>query len=231
MLKPRLWYTLYKLAELGAYGGTARVSTTELAKLIGSSQQTASRHLIELERRGLIERQVSFRGERVKITDRGMDRLTQVYQGLKSIIEGPPPAITLEGTVFTGLGEGAYYMTQRGYVRQFVKKLGFNPYPGTLNLRLTSPSNFRVKRDLGAHPGITIEGFEDERRTFGPVKCYPAVINGEVEGATIIIARTSYDDSVLEVIAPVRLRDALGLKEGDIVQVEVFTNIKGTINS
>lgn len=226
MLKPKLWYTIYKLAEIGAYGGTAAVSTTELAVLIGSSQQTASRHLIELERRGLIERHVSVRGMRIRITARGMEELTQVYQALRSIIDGALPAITLMGKVFTGLGEGAYYMSQRGYVRQFVKRLGFDPYPGTLNLRLTSPTNFLVKRDLGAYPGITIEGFEDGRRTFGPVRCYPALINGEVKGAAVIIARTSYDDSVLELIAPVRLREALGLKEGDMVQVEVFTNVK-----
>jgi hypothetical protein len=36
-----------------------------------------------------------------------------------------PPSITLEGTVFTGLGEGAYYISKEHYRKQFIEKLGF----------------------------------------------------------------------------------------------------------
>ena len=55
-LKPSLLITLYKLIEVGAYPDEVIFTTTELAKLLKGSQQTASRHLIELERRGLIRR-------------------------------------------------------------------------------------------------------------------------------------------------------------------------------
>lgn len=222
-MKPTLWYTLYKLSELGAYNRAVKVSTTDLAQKLEFSQQTASRHIIELEKMDYITRLPSFQGMEVKITDKGIEELGKVYSKLKAIFEGPPSAIVLEGKVFSGLGEGAYYVSRKGYRHQFLRKLGFDPYPGTLNLKLT-PSEIRIKKELEAFPPITIEGFESGRRTFGQVKCYPATINDKVEGALIIIKRTHYDDSILELIAPVCLRESLGLKEGSRVQVKVFTS-------
>ena len=43
----------------------------------------------------------------------------------------------------------------------------------------------------------------------------------EGRGAIVLIDRTHYTPSILEVVAPVRLRDELGLKDGDTVIVEV----------
>jgi riboflavin kinase len=44
-------------------------------------------------------------------------------------------------------------------------------------------------------------------------------VNGEVEGALIVADRTGYDLSVMEVIAPVSLRERFGLEDGDVVRV------------
>ncbi|MCK5403013.1 winged helix-turn-helix transcriptional regulator, partial [Candidatus Bathyarchaeota archaeon] len=62
MIKPILWYTLYKLAEFKSLKKDAKLSTVRLAVLLGMSQQTASRHLSELEKNGFILKQSSFRG-------------------------------------------------------------------------------------------------------------------------------------------------------------------------
>ncbi len=222
-MKPRLWYTLYKLAEHSPSNETVMVSTTELAKRMRVSQQTASRQLIELEREGFIERYTTSRGEQIKVTQRGIEELRAVYLGLKPIIEGIPSMMAFEGTLFSGMGEGAYYVSHRGYARQFVKKLGFKPYPGTLNLRLNSQKDIRLRKELGAYPAIIVEGFEDDARTFGPVRCYRALVDDAVEGAVILIDRTSYGETVVEVIAPVNLRELLRLRDGDRVRVKVFT--------
>lgn len=69
--------------------------------------------------------------------------------------------------------------------------------------------------------GIKIEGFRDGLRTYGSLKCFPALIE-DVRGAVLIIERTHYDSSVIEVIAPVRLRDVLHIEDGDVVTVKVF---------
>jgi riboflavin kinase len=223
MPKPVLWFTLYSLAEMGAYGRGINISTTSLAEKLELSQQSASRHLIELEHLGLIERQITARGELVRITQKGVEELRRVYLGLKTILEAPTPSfLAFEGEVFSGLGEGAYYISLRGYRRQIVKKLGFDPYPGTLNLKLTSKIDFQTRKELDIRPGIILEGFENETRSYGPAKCFKALINNAVEGAVITALRTHYDESVLEVIAPVYLRTRLNLKDGDKVQLKVF---------
>ena len=222
----RLWkrfYVLYKLAEMGAGSRTVKVSTEYLAEKLGASQQTASRYLIQLEKTGWIKRDVTLEGCLVKITNSGMAELKKLYSSLRLIMEAEyPPSVTLEGVLFTGLGEGAYYVTRDGYRRQFIEKLGFDPYPGTLNLKLTTEYDMKTQSELEAYPGIEIEGFKDESRTFGSVRCYPAIINNKVKGAVLCALRSHYNSSVLEVIAPAFLRSRLKLKDGNKVKVEVL---------
>ena len=214
---------LLKLAEMGAYRRIAKISTEFLAEKIGISQQTASRYVIELERKGWIQRTITPEGSLIKIDDQGVRELQKLYSSLKVVLETPyPPSVTLEGTVFTGLGEGAYYITKEIYKKQFIEKLGFEPYPGTLNLKLSTDYDIKTRMELEAYPAVEIKGFKNEDRTFGLVKCYPAIIGNKVKGALITALRSHYDVSVLEIIAPVCLRKALCLKDGNKVKVEVY---------
>jgi riboflavin kinase len=218
-------YMLLKLAEMGAYRRIAKISTEYLAEKLGISQQTASRYLIELERKGWIQRNITPEGSLIKIDEQGVRELLKLYSSLKVIIETAyPPSVTLEGSVFTGLGEGAYYIAKEHYRKQFTEKLGFEPYPGTLNLKLTSDYDIKTRMELDAYPAIEVAGFKNEDRTFGLVKCYPAIIDNKVKGALITALRSHYDVSVLEIIAPVCLRKQLNLKDGVKVKVEVFTS-------
>ena len=133
------FFTLYKLAEMGARSRTIKVSTEYLAEKMGVSQQTASRNLIELDKKVWIKRTITPEGCLIKITETGVAELKKLYSNLRLIMEAAyPPSVTLEGVLFTGLGEGAYYVTRDKYRKQFMEKLGFDPYPGTLNLKLTS---------------------------------------------------------------------------------------------
>jgi len=214
--------TLLKLAEIGAHKRTAKISTEYLAEKLEISQQTASRYLIDLERSGWIQRTVTPEGSLIKISAKGMDELHKLYANLRFLIETAyPPSVTLEGTVFTGLGEGAYYITKEHYKQQFIEKLGFTPFPGTLNLKLTTEYDLKSRNELDAYPAIEIKGFKNEDRTFGVVKCYPAIIGNKIKGALIFALRSHYDTSVLEVIAPVCIRKHLKLKDGYKVKVEV----------
>jgi len=215
---------LLKLAEMGAYRRVAKVSTEYLAKKLGLSQQTASRYLIELERNGWIQRNITSEGSLIKIEESGSRELQKLYSELKLLMEKSyPPSVTLEGKVFTGLGEGAYYVTKEYYMQQIVEKLGFEPYPGTLNVKLSSDYDIKARMELDAYPAIEIKGFKNEDRTFGFVKCYPAIIGGTLKGALITALRSHYDASVLEIIAPVCLRKQLGLKDGNKVKVDIYT--------
>lgn len=217
-------FTLIKLAEMGAHRRTAKISTEYLASKLGASQQTASRCMIELTNKGWIERTITPEGCLIKITDAGVKELQKLYSNLRFLMEATyPPSITLEGIVFTGLGEGAYYISKEQYRKQFIEKLGFDPYPGTLNIKLATDYDLKTRSELEAYPAIEVEGFRNQDRTYGPVKCYPAIIENKVKGAIISALRTHYDASVVELIAPFYLRKHLALKDGHKVKVEVLT--------
>jgi riboflavin kinase len=217
-------FVLLKLAEMGAHRRTAKISTEYLAQKLGISQQTASRYLIELDNQGWIKRTITPEGCLLRITNAGLKELKTLYSTLRFLMEADyPPSITLEGTVFTGLGEGAYYISKEPYRKQFIEKLGFDPYPGTLNLKLTTDYDIKARNELEAYPAVEVGGFKSEDRTFGPVKCYPVIIDNKVKGALISALRSHYDVSVLEIIAPLHLRKHLDLKDGHKAKVEVLT--------
>lgn len=217
-------FALYKLAEMGASRRTVKVSTEYFALKMVLSQQTASRYLIQLDKKGWIKRTITPEGCLVRVTDTGQRELKQLYSNLRLIFEAAySPSITLEGTLFSGLGEGAYYVSKDGYRKQFMEKLGFDPYPGTLNLKLTSEYDVKTRTELEAFPAVELQGFDNENRSFGGVKCYPALINNKVKGAILTAMRTHYDSSVIEIVAPVYLRGNLKLKDGQKVKVEVLT--------
>lgn len=220
----KVFFTLFKLAEMGANRRTVKVSTEYLAEKLGLSQQTASRHLIQLEKKGWITRIITPEGCLIKTTDSGNTELRKLYSSLQAVFEAAYPiSVTLEGVLFTGLGEGAYYITRDSYRKQFIEKIGFDPYPGTLNLKLATDYDRKTRDELESYPAIEIQGFTNETRTFGPVKCYPAIINNKIKGAVVTAIRSHYDSSVMEVIAPFYLRSKLKLKDGHKVKIEILT--------
>lgn len=221
-MNPELWWALLKLAILGAVKHPVAINSLAFGKAQDISQQTASRRLIELESRGLIKREVMRRGQTVILTEEGVKALREVYLELKRVFEEELTYFTLTGEVFTGMGEGAYYVSREGYKRQFIAKLGFDPYPGTLNVRLSDVGSLRSRDLLDHFKGIEVEGFSNGDRTYGPVKCFRATINGRVEGALVMAKRTHYGKDVVEFIAPVNIRRALGLKDGDVIKAEVY---------
>jgi riboflavin kinase len=217
-------FALYKLAEMGAHRRTIKVSTEYFAQKMNMSQQTASRYLIQLERRGWIKRAITPEGCLIRIAEAGMNQLDALHANLRIMMEAKHPAsVTLEGTVFTGIGEGAYYITKDGYRKQFIERLGYDPYPGTLNMKLTNDYDMKARAELEAYPAIEIQAFKNENRTYGPVKCYPALINNRAKGAILFALRTHYDSSVIEIIAPNFLRQQLKLRDSQKIKIEAFT--------
>ena len=215
--------TLLELLMLGARDQPISLTTKELALRLDKSQQAISKHLIELESDGLLARITSRNGKGLQLTDKGIESLNSFQLMMKSAMEGVPHSVELRGNVFSGLGEGAYYVSLKGYNQQFQKKIGFDPYPGTLNMKLSTVADRKVRSELGRFGGIFIEGFEDKQRTFGWVKMQRCMVNNEIKGAVFSgFERTHYDDSVLEVLAPINIRERLGLSDGNEVKVEVF---------
>ncbi|MFP4591038.1 MAG: DUF120 domain-containing protein [Halobacteriales archaeon] len=215
---------LRAIAGIGFEAGDRRLdepvklSCATLGDRLGTSSQTASRRLRRLEEVGLLTRDAVADGQWVTLTEDGLRVLRHEYERYRRLFDGPP-IVELVGRVTGGMGEGRHYITLDGYMRQFRDRLGYEPYPGTLNVALTDES-VRRRGALEGTESVPIDGWSDDDRTYGPATCYPAVVEAEagavVERAHVIEpVRTHHDDAQLEVIAPVRLRDELDLADGD----------------
>ena len=216
-MKPIHIQALKHLALMGALRTSIPVTSEELGRRIGLSQQSASRILRELKQEGYVE---ISRGRKswIMITKKGRDALMREYSDYRMIFEESEPVI--RGIVESGMGEGRYYLSKREYVKQIEEIFGFRPYEGTLNIRL-SPEELVKYRSFLPDAKI-IHGFVSEGRTFGDVLGIPADIEG-IECALIVPKRTHYSD-VVEIIAPVKLRDALSLKDGGEVKLRIKTD-------
>lgn len=215
--------TLKLLALDGALDGPTKVSCADLAGRLDASNQTASRRLQRLEDAGLVDRDIVSDGQEVTLTGDGERRLQSEYADYRRIFESDA-GVDLTGIVTSGMGEGRHYITLPGYMEQFIDRLDYEPFAGTLNLELTEES-VRKRARMGTLEPVTIEGWEDDERTYGPAYCYPASIqggDGEYEPAHVIAPeRTHHGEEQLEVIAPEKLREVLDLEDGDEVIVRV----------
>lgn len=216
-MKPYHVETLKAIALLGGLKEYVSLSSRELGKTIGVSQQSASQRILELIREGTVMRDLATRRQRIRLSPKGADILRREYADYQRIFE-IKETLTVSGIVTSGLGEGAFYMRQRGYKDQFRKKLWFEPYEGTLNLKIQGAELAKVEI-LRENPGIEISGFEAAGRTFGGAKCFLATI-GHLDCAIIMPIR-SHHAEVLEAISKHYLRGALSLKDGDAVELLV----------
>jgi riboflavin kinase len=210
---------LKKLALIGAVNKTIKVSSSEFQKHTVASSKTAARKLKQLEEEELIERKIVPGGQLIKLTGKGIEILKNEYREYNSIFSPKSDSLELEGNILTGLGEGQYYVNIPGYRKQFEEKLCFSPFPGTLNIKI-SGNSLTVLNRLLELPAVQIDGFHDGKRTFGGGRCYPVSVRG-IEAAVVAPERTHYPSDLIEIIAPVKLRDTLSLKDGDSVVIQI----------
>ncbi len=210
--------TLKALALHGAANQFISISTRQFGKELGISQQMASNRLVKLSEMELIKRRRGgSRGQDILITKEGCAVLRKEFGDYKRIFEAVKE-IQIQGKVSSGLGEGQYYLGQTEYLSQIEEKLGFKPFPGTLNITVTEGEYSKL--DLVPSSAIIqIGGFEAQGRTFGKADCIPVLI-GKIECA-IIIPKRSHHTDVLEIISKVQLRSKLGLEDGDGILVRV----------
>jgi len=223
--KPHHVDTLKHVALLGGGKEPVALSGKQLGRAMGVSQQSASQRILELVDAGLLQRDLAARKQRVRLTAKGLELLRKEYADYHRIFE-VQGGLIMRGIVTSGLGEGAFYMKQRGYREQFRRKLGFEPFEGTLNLRVSGGELAKLQI-LWDEAGILVEGFTDSGRTFGGAKVFPATLDG-AECAVILPIRTHHTDN-LEVISRVHLRSKFGLKDGDAVIVDVRLATGGNV--
>lgn len=122
----------------------------------------------------------------------------------------------LEGRVVSGIGRGASYIGMSTYQNRFKEELGFIPYPGTLNIEVDEEARKRFQENGN---GIEIDSFEVDGERFSAVTAYPATIK-DVDVAVLDLEITDHPNSIVELIAPVNLRDELSLEDGDKIRCQ-----------
>ena len=213
--------TLSYLISKGAKHNYIPITTSTLGKNIKKSQQAASKHLLELEQNHFIERLISGRNLSVKITSKGFAEMVRLSSILQKSLNSHSSHVELKGTLVSGMGEGAYYMGLKGYTKQFQLKIGYVPFPGTLNVRLDQKIYQEAIKQLETFDGIKIKSFSDGKRTYGWVKCFRAKLNNSVDCELIMLERTHHDDSIIELISKVCLRKNAKLKDGSKVSIRI----------
>jgi len=213
--------TLAELLSKGARHNFVHITTSSLGKNIKKSQQAASKHILELENGGFIDRVMTGRQLSVKITQKGYSELVKLHSVLGFSLNLSPPRIELSGSVISGLGEGSYYMSLKGYTKQFKVKIGYIPFPGTLNIKLNQLQATQIIQQLDDLDGIIIDPFSDGKRTYGWVKCFHATLNDSIKCELIRLERTHHDNSVIELISKNNLRKTARLKTGSKVTVKI----------
>lgn len=211
---------LKAIALMGGCRGPVWVSSQTLGKTLAISPQTTSRRLKSLESQLFVTRSIRADGQFVAITESGEKELHREYTEYSRIFGTDGGDYVLTGIVVGGIGEGRYYMSVPEYRRQFLEHLGFEPFPGTLNIKL-DPASIQVKKKIDHLDWIKIHGFHHENRTFGDARVLPCRI-ADIPCAIVVPGRTHYPDDVIEVISPVELRKELNLKDADSVTLEVF---------
>ncbi len=115
------------------------------------------------------------------------------------------------GKVVSGRKEGAYWVSV--YADKITSKLGFAPFPGTLNIRVDGPVTYPER-------GLFIPSWKEKGRYFGSIFLFPAeMLNMRV---WVVYPEMNEDNAVIQVISDKRLRTRLDLRDGDKVEIEMF---------
>jgi CTP-dependent riboflavin kinase len=123
--------------------------------------------------------------------------------------------MVLTGTIVKGVGQASYF-TGLGWVQeQCLAKLGFKPYPGTLNVEL-SAQDVRIME--------TCRGKGVELVSPDPAFCNARALPVSVQslpGALILPAEevNVHGANIVEIISPVNIKDTLGVVDGQSITI------------
>jgi CTP-dependent riboflavin kinase len=127
--------------------------------------------------------------------------------------------LLLNGKIVSGLKQGAFFTQLDWFQEQCLEKLGYTPYPGTLNIEISVED---IPEAAVIEQKAEIE-FIPPDSTFCSGRAYPIEIEG-ICAAIIMPAEEVrvHGKNIIEVISEVKLKDALRLDDGDSVELTVY---------
>ncbi|MFH1125792.1 MAG: DUF120 domain-containing protein [Candidatus Altiarchaeota archaeon] len=200
---------------LESVDGILMIPSSKLGSVLGVSQQTASRYLSSLEKKGLIKRVIRKKGQDISLTKEGISVLEDIYSNLGFLIKGDR-ILRIEGSVSIGLGEGAYYI--RMYSCKIEKELGFRPFYGTLNVNVSV-----IPKNIRRFTFKSIPAFKKDGRSFGGIDLARLKLTSGKKAIDcfLLLPERTHHTNELEIISRENLRKSLNLSNGSPVLLEL----------
>ena len=120
----------------------------------------------------------------------------------------------VEGKVVKGVEESGKFLSIPWVTEQIEEKLFFPPFMGTLNLLI---DDVEVQRKLKE---CARERLVSRQDGFCDALMVKAKINDIACGIVIPLVE-NYPENVLEIVAPVKLKESLNIGDGDIVVLDI----------
>jgi CTP-dependent riboflavin kinase len=131
----------------------------------------------------------------------------------------------IHGVIFSDLGLASRFMALDWVQKALADCLGFAPFPATLNVR---PAQ---QEDAAAWETIQNDGSFFSQMPGQEGSCLARIYRIEIQaapgcdrhgtrGAVLLPEVKDYPKDKIEIVAPVRLKDALGVKDGDRLTLE-----------
>ena len=130
------------------------------------------------------------------------------------------PGEQLLGRLTTGVGQGKHFTRLDWARQQFMNKLGIDPFPGTINLIIDDSESMKLWNRLKDTTGARIDNPNDGPH-YCDARCYPVSIEGQIDGAIVLPEVAGYSPLQIEVIAAKKVRDVLGIEDGDSLTLEI----------
>jgi len=126
--------------------------------------------------------------------------------------------LAIQGRLISGVKQAAFFTQLEWVKEQCLEKLGFIPYPGTVNLEV-------LEIDL---PKLRLIQKEEGIRLIPPDPkfCEGRTLRASIEsirGCLFIPPQEAnvHQPNIIEFMAPVLVKSILGVEEGDILTIEV----------
>jgi len=126
----------------------------------------------------------------------------------------------MSGIIFSDLGQAASFMTL-DWVQSALKRcLGFDAFPATLNVRPKAAQDARLWRRVrdqsaGVRLAPTNGGFCAARLYPIEILTGTGATGEKIAGAILFPEVENYPDDKIEIVAPLRLKQHLGVTDGD----------------
>jgi riboflavin kinase len=132
---------------------------------------------------------------------------------------------TMTGIIFSDLGQASAFMALDWVQEALRNSLGFNPFPATLNLRPRAKEDAQVWEKIQEeHQGVELP---PSSAGFCRARLYRIEIHGPadrprdtIKGAVLLPDVSGYPKDKIEIVAPIRLKDAFGVQDGDSLTLE-----------